>query len=242
MSESIIELPFSADDFGVLTFDCYGTLIDWESGILHTLRPLFMRHGLTLSDNALLELFARHEAALESEEYMTYRDILRETVLGMAQEEGVTLSKEEAELLPESVGEWNAFPDTVESLRRLGTKYRLAILSNIDDTLLLQSAEKHLGGSEQFETIVTAQQVRSYKPSPPHFTTALERLGVQPEHILHIAQSRYHDIAPASALGLKTVWVNRRRGQSGTGATAPAVAQPDLEVPNLQTLTHLLIP
>ncbi len=233
-------LPFNPAQFAALTFDCYGTLIDRETGIRTALKPLFARHGVTFSDDALLETYARHEAALEIEEYLPYRDILRQTVQAMAQEEGISLAPGEVEILPDSLGDWPAFPDTVESLKTLGKKYRLAILSNIDDALFRLSAERHLGGIAQFDTVITAEQVKSYKPAPPHFTTALERLGLQPEHILHVAQSRYHDILPARTLGMATVWVNRRAGRTGSGATAPAVATPDLQVPDLATLVRLL--
>jgi 2-haloacid dehalogenase len=229
------------DRFGALTFDCYGTLIDWETGIVRALKPLFARYGLTYHDDALLELFARHEAALESEGYQSYRDILRHTALGMAAEEGVTLAPGEENILPDSLPDWPAFPDTVPALNELAKKYRLAILSNVDDELFFQSAERHLGGYARFDTVVTAQQVRSYKPAPPHFTVGLERLGLPPEGVLHVAQSRYHDIAPARALGLTTVWVNRRAGRSGSGATAPASAHPDYEVPDLATLVRWLV-
>lgn len=226
--------------FGALTFDCYGTLIDWETGILQALKPLFARHGVTLSDDALLELYARHEAALEAEEYQSYRDILRQTAHAMAAEEGFSLAPGEEEILPASLANWPAFPDTVPALDALAPHYRLAVLSNIDDALFYESAERHLGGFRRFDVVVTAQQVRSYKPAPPHFTEGLERLGLPSEGVLHVAQSRYHDIAPAHAFGLTTVWVNRRHGKTGSGATAVASATPDYEVPDLTTLVRLL--
>lgn len=234
-------LPFDPHRFAAITFDCYGTLIDWETGILNALKPLFARHGLLFTDDALLELFARHEAALETEEYISYRDILRQTVQAMAEEEGITLAPGAEDTLPDSLGDWPAFPDTVESLKALGQKYRLAILSNVDDDLFLLSAERHLGGIAQFDPVITAQQVQSYKPAPPHFIAALERLKLEPEQILHVAQSRYHDILPARTLGMVTVWVNRRAGRPGTGATAPAVANPDMEVPDLESLVEALL-
>ncbi|GAB4458636.1 MAG: haloacid dehalogenase type II [Armatimonadaceae bacterium] len=233
-------LPFDPKMFAAVTFDCYGTLIDWEQGILHALQPLFRRHGLTLSDDALLELFARHEAAIEAEEYVPYRTVLRETLRGMADEEGIALKPGDEETLTDSLGNWPAFPDSEAALKALGKRYRLAVLSNIDNALFALSAERYLGGIAQFETVVTAEQVQSYKPAPPHFTTVLERLGLAPEEVLHVAQSRYHDIAPASALGMATVWVNRRAGRIGSGATASAVATPDYEAPDLATVVRLL--
>jgi len=130
------------------------------------------------------------------------------------------------------VKDWPAFPDSTRALQALKKKYKLAILSNIDDDLIAFSVQR-LG---QFDWIITAQQAKSYKPSLNNFYLALERIGVPKNKILHVAQSLFHDIAPAKALGLSTVWINRRHNKAGFGATPPAQAQPDLQVPDLQTL------
>lgn len=140
--------------------------------------------------------------------------------------------------LPNSLQFWPPFPDTTEALLRLKARYKLAIISNVDDDLFAASA-RQLG--VPFDHVITAQQVRSYKPSHNNFERALERVGVAREQVLHVAQSVYHDIVPARALGLSTVWVNRRRGLSGSGATLPAEGRPDLEVPDLKSLADLLI-
>ena len=133
------------------------------------------------------------------------------------------------------MGDWPAFPDSAPALLALHNRYKLAIISNIDDDLFAMSAPR-LG--VQFDWIITAQQAQSYKPALHNFQMAMARIGVPPRHILHVAQSLYHDIAPARSLGLSTVWVNRRQAQPGWGATPPAQAQPDAEVPDLRTLAE----
>lgn len=225
------------DAFDSLTFDCYGTLIDWESGILAALQPILVGHGLTLEDGEVLAIFGRSESAVEAEEYRPYREILAEVVDDFGEALGFKPSAEERGSLAESISEWPLFGDTVDALQALKSRYRLAVISNIDDDLFAHSAQQ-LG--VEFDEVVTAQQVRSYKPSLENFSAAFERLGHGPDGILHVAQSLYHDIGPARELGLSCVWVNRRAGKTGSGATAAARAEPDLEVPDLETLTMLM--
>ena len=222
--------------YEVLTFDCYGTLIDWESGLHGALRRVLDAHNVHVEDDALLDLYAELETAKESGPYLHYRAILREVVLRVGQRLGFTPSAEEAASLAESIRDWPPFPDTVEALQALKSRYRLAILSNIDDDLFAGSAAR-LGVA--FDEVITAEQVGSYKPSENNFKAALDRVGAPKEKVLHVAQSLYHDIVPAKALGLSTVWVNRRKGRPGSGATPAADARPDLEVPDLRTLAAL---
>jgi 2-haloacid dehalogenase len=222
--------------FTVLTFDCYGTLIDWETGILTVLRPVLERHGVTLSDEQALELFSELEAAAERGPYQPYHAILTTVTDGFANRLDFTPSAEERLALAESVGQWPPFPDTVEALRKLATRYQLVILSNVDDDLFAHSA-RHL--QVTFADVITAQQVGSYKPNARNFEVLLERLDRPKQEILHVAQSLFHDVAPANAAGLATVWVNRRHGRAGFGATPPQTAQPALEVPDLRTLAQL---
>jgi 2-haloacid dehalogenase len=217
-------------------------LIDWETGILNAVRPVLARHGIPPDDDTVLETYAVCEAAAEAGTYRSYREVLTISLREMVSALGDTLAESDAFVLADSVGDWPAFPDTVESLRRLGQRYRLAILSNIDDEMFAQTAERHLGGSEQFAAVVTAEQVRGYKPGHAHFLTGLERLGLARENVLHVAQSLYHDIVPARELGIPHVWINRRAGRNGSGATAPAPIRPDREAPDLATLTALLAP
>lgn len=223
-------------DFGrfeALTFDCYGTLIDWESGLLPSLRAVLAAHGVAQMDRKILDLYARLEAEAERGTYQPYREVLRTVVRGFGREFGFTPSKVEQDSLPESVADWPPFPDTVEALRALGRRFRLAILSNTDDELFSTTARR-LG--VEFDAIITAQQVRAYKPDRRMFETALHRLNIAPNRLLHVGQSVYHDVVPAQALGLATALVTRR----GHGATLPTQGAPDLTVPDLEALASLV--
>ena len=222
--------------FSVLSFDCYGTLIDWERGILAALRPLLERHDVALSDDQILETFGEIETAAEAGLYVPYREVLARSFDGFGQRYGFQPAGEERAALAESVGQWPPFPDTVAGLHALANHYQLAILSNIDDALFAQSARLL---DTDFTAVVTAQQAGSYKPNPRNFQLLIERLDVPREQILHVAQSLFHDVAPARAAGLTTVWVNRRHDRPGFGATPPSTATPDLEVPDLATLAKL---
>lgn len=223
----------SWNDFEVLTFDCYGTLIDWETGILESLRPIFTAHRMELIPNSVLELYGELESAAERGEYREYKTILRVVLDGLGARSGFTPTSEELKRFSMSVKDWPAFPDSAPALQALHRKYHLAIISNIDDDLFAFSAERL---QTKFDWIITAQQAKSYKPSLNNFRLAFDRIGVPKTRILHVAQSLFHDIAPANVLGLSTVWVNRRHKKEGSGATPVAHAHPDLEVPDLRTL------
>lgn len=229
---------FDFDRYSVLTFDCYGTLIDWESGILGALKPIFANRGISVADDEILERYAEIEVDLESGVYKPYRQILREAVAGLGLRFDFSPTANEMETLPNSVQYWRPFPDTVKALRQLKKRFQLAILSNIDDDLFAATAKQL---EVPFDHIITASQVKSYKPSHNNFKQALERVGVPREQLLHVAQSIYHDVVPTRALGISSVWVNRRKGLIGSGATLPAESQPDLEVPDLQSLADLLV-
>ena len=225
-------------DFGrfeALTFDCYGTLIDWETGIWDALQPVFRRHRSGVAREAVLERFGALEAEAERPPYRDYKSVLGEVLQGLGRSTGFEPSAAECEAFARSVGDWPAFPDSAPALRTLHARFRLAIVSNVDDDLFAATAPR-LG--ETFDWVITAEQARSYKPAHESFHLALRRMGLPQDRVLHVAQSLYHDVAPANALGLSTVWVNRRRGRSGPGATAAAVAAPDLEVPDLMTLAR----
>ena len=227
-------------DFGryeVVSFDCYGTLIDWESGIVSGLRPILSAHGVDATDAEILDLHAQTEHRLQSASrpgaYVKYRDVLGEEVREAGRRWGFEPTPSEVRALADSLRHWKPFPDTVEALRALKERYKLAIVSNVDDGLFALTA-CHL--EVEFDWIVTAEQARTYKPSPNNFRVALERIGVEPRRLLHAAESLFHDVAPAKELGLSTVWVHRRAGKEGFGATPPASAEPDLEVPDLKSL------
>ena len=224
--------------FQVLTFDCYGTLIDWESGILGALRPLLAAHGKALDDGALLALYSELEPAIQQEPYRPYRQVLEEVVRAFGRRLGFAPAEAEASSLPESLRHWLPFSDTVAALRALKSRYRLGVISNIDDDLFALTAQ-HL--QVPFDFLVTAQQARSYKPSTNNFKLALERIGLPPEKVLHCAESLYHDVAPARSLGLATVWVNRHAGKARPSATRKADIRPDLEVPDLKNLAALAL-
>ncbi len=221
--------------FEALTFDCYGTLVDWESGIVGALRPMLEAHVVHRPDEELLERFGRLEPEVQKGPFLLYRDVLARVATGLGRELGFEPTPEEVEAFAGSVGRWPPFQDTVASLRALATRYRLAIVSNVDDDLFRATAARL---EVTFDAVVTAEQVRSYKPSPTHFREALRRLGLPRQRVLHVAQSLFHDIGPARELGIPCVWVNRRGARGGGGATAPSHARPDLEVPDLRTLVE----
>lgn len=227
-------------DFGkfeLLTFDCYGTLIDWEAGILGAVRPVLELHGVHASDDEILELYARIEAKHEQGDYVRYEVLLRLVMAEMSLRLGMDVDPEEVQCIARSLQNWQPFPDTVASLEKLKTRYQLAVVSNIDDDLFEPTA-RHLRVS--FDWVVTAQQAGAYKPARATFECAFARFGVPRERILHVAQSIYHDIVPARELGVSTVWVNRRHDRTGDGATPSAAATPDVEVPDLQSLVTLM--
>lgn len=225
--------------FTTISFDCYGTLIDWEAGILPTLRGVLGRHGKTLSDAAILEWYGEFEAEAESGSYRKYCDVLGSVVRAFGRRLDFVPSALDCESLSGSVPLWPPFADTVDSLRRLKQRYRLAIISNIDDDLFAQT-RPHLG--MEFDEVVTAEQARSYKPSLRNFELALSRLSIPREQLLHVGQSIYHDVVPAQSLGLATVWVNRKSARPGVGAVKAAEGRPDLEVADLATLAMLAAP
>ena len=222
--------------FDAMTFDCYGTLIDWEAGILAALGGLLRAHGVDVPDEQLLESFGRHEARLEAGVFRPYRDVLVGVTAAICAEQGIEPSEPELQTFGGSVADWPAFGDSAEALARLAGRYRLAVITNCDDDLFAAS-NRRLGVT--FDAVVTAEQVRSYKPARRNFEVMFERLAVPRERILHVAQSLFHDHVPARELGLSTVWVDRRSGRPGTGATPPANASPDLTVPDMATLASL---
>jgi 2-haloacid dehalogenase len=221
-----------------LTFDCYGTLIDWETGILAAVQPVLRRHQLDIPEEDVLERYAELESAAEAGAYRPYTQILEAVMHGLGQQLGFAPSSADVAALATSVGNWPAFPDSTEALSALKRRFKLAIISNIDDDLFAASNQK-LG--VEFDWIITAQQARSYKPSINNFKLALERIGLPEDQVLHVAQSLFHDHVPAKSLGLETVWVNRRIAEKGSGTTPIAYAQPDLEVPDMAAFARLAL-
>jgi 2-haloacid dehalogenase len=221
------------DNYHAVTFDCYGTLMDWETGILSSLHQILSTHGKSADDARLLELYGKLEAEAESGEFHNYKDVLAEVVRGFGRELEFLPTEQEAASLAASIARWQPFGDTVASLRKLKTKYKLAIISNVDDDLFATTAPKLVVA---FDQVITAQQARAYKPSLKPFHLAIERLNLDPRRILHVGQSLYHDACPAKSLGMGTVWVCRESRRPGVGAVKKVSATPDLQIPDLATL------
>ena len=217
-------------DFKVLTFDCYGTLIDWEAGIWNALQPLLAKLPKPLARDAALEEFARHESDQEEKTpAMIYADLLTEVHRRLAQAWALPASDAENRAFGQSVGDWPAFPDSAEALAYLKRHYKLVILSNVDRASFARSNVR-LGVT--FDAIYTAQDIGSYKPSPRNFAYMLDRLaalGHAKGDILHTAQSLFHDHAPANAAGLATAWIDRRHDQQGWGATMAPPGSPRID-------------
>jgi 2-haloalkanoic acid dehalogenase type II len=204
--------------YDVLTFDCYGTLIDWERGIGDAFAVAARADGLDLDRAALLAAYHEIEPVVQSERYRAYREVLSLTARRLADRLGWALAPGRERFLPDSLPSWPPFADTNTALRRLADAgYRLAILSNVDDDLLA-GTRRHL--DVDFDFVVTAQQVGAYKPAPLHFEAARKRLG--DARWLHVAQSFFHDIVPARRLGVPTAWINRKHDRA-SGAERPDV-------------------
>jgi 2-haloacid dehalogenase len=234
-SPEMVDPVLKTFDFDLITFDCYGTLIDWETGIFSVLKPVLATHGKSIPGAELLELYGEFEAEAEAGEYQNYREVLRSVVRSFGRRLQFTPTVDEVEALANSVRNWRPWSDTADALQRLSRRYRLAIISNIDDDLF-QITRRYLG--VDFACVTTAQQARCYKPGRKIFELALEKSKVAPARILHVGQSVYHDVLPAQSLGLATVWVNRPSPRAGVGAVKKAQGQPDLEVSDLATLAQ----
>jgi 2-haloacid dehalogenase len=225
------------DDFDVLTFDCYGTLIDWEAGIAAAARMQLGDAVAGVSDEEIVAAFAEveHEAEVP---YKSYREVLALSLQGIGERLGVPVSDAQAKGFGSSVGQWPAFPDSAAALARLQERFKLAVITNCDDDLFAQS-ERRLGAS--FDYVITAQQAGSYKPDHANFQLAFERIDEPRERILHVAQSLFHDHVPAKALGMTSVWIDRRQGRGG-GASRDVEAHPDATFPSMQAFADDAVP
>jgi 2-haloacid dehalogenase len=227
-------LDFSRFQF--LTFDCYGTLINWERGILPVVRSILAAHGKNADDATLLKLYGDFEQRAEAAPYQSYRQVLASIVAQFGKEFGFAPTAQQSASLAASLPGWKPWPDTVSALHRLKARFRLAILSNIDDDLF---AETRPQLSTDFDDVITAQQARAYKPSLKVFELALGRINAPAHRVLHVGQSIYHDVIPAQALGLASVWVNRPSARPGIGAVKAANATPDVTVSSLEELADM---
>ncbi|MEZ5855802.1 MAG: haloacid dehalogenase type II [Hyphomicrobiaceae bacterium] len=217
-------------DFNVLTFDCYGTLIDWESGMVAALKPLSDRAQRPLSRNDILEAHARHESAQQRvTPTKIYRDLLAVVYKRLGDEWGVAVSWDEAQAYGRSVEDWPAFADSAEALAYLKRFYKLVILSNVDNTSFAASNKKL---QVTFDAIYTAEDIGSYKPDARNFDYMIANLatmGVKPGDVLHTAESLFHDHGPANAAGLASAWIYRRHGDQGFGATMDPGKTPSVD-------------
>ena len=212
--------------YDIITFDCYGTLIDWESGIANAFLEAAAAQGRTLRREDVLREYANTERHVQSEGYRSYRDVLHDTASRVASALGWPLADDDAGFLADSLPSWQPFADTNPALERLvAAGYRLGILSNIDDDLIA-ATRKHF--TVDFDLVITAQQLRSYKPGHAHFLAAKERIG--DARWLHAAESNFHDIVPTNTLGVPNAWINRHGEAPLTGGT------PTLEFRDLSSL------
>ena len=226
------------DRFRALSFDCYGTLIDWESGIRSALSRWGGAQRIDVSADELIGWFAEIETVVEQERTPVppYPEVLAETLRRIGARGGAVVTEDDARAFGASVPEWPAFPDSAEALARLQRRFRLIIVSNVDRSSF--AASNALLGVA-FDRIITAEDVGAYKPSPPHFealVVSLPPLGVRRSELLHVAQSLFHDHEPASRFGLPSVWIDRRQDQEGFGATPAPTAdsvRPQWRFPNL---------
>lgn len=223
--------------FEVLTFDCYGTLINWEAGLLPALHRILSTHSKQVDDATLLRLYGDFEQRFEQPPFRLYREVLGSVVRQFGNELGFAPTEQEVQSLADSLPGWQPWPDTVAALRELKTRFRLAIVSNIDDDLF-ENTRPRLGVA--FDEVITAQQAQAYKPSLNLFEVALSRVQSPAHRVLHVGQSIYHDVVPAQALGLATVWVNRPSARPGVGAVKFAEAKPDVTVTSLGELAERL--
>ena len=190
----------------IISFDCYGTLIDWKKGVLDALAPLFDEFLIDISKEEIFSLFLKFDAQLESLSYVPYKEILKDIMKAFSKELGLNMMEEDLMVLSDSLPQWPAFQDTVASLEKLKTKYKLAIISNIDNDLF-QKTKAVL--NVEFDYVISAEDVGSYKPSLNNFNEALKIFDIPNNNLLHCAQSLYHDISPCNQLEINNIWINR---------------------------------
>jgi len=217
--------------FSLITFDCYGTLIDWESGMKNALRNLTKRRNISFDIESLPERYIEIELEIEKEGYRKYKEVLGLGVRRLFEEKGIMLSSEEEKIFADSINTWPPFNETTEVLRKIKEKYKLAILSNIDEDLIKHSIK--LIGVE-FDGVITAEQVKSYKPSHGHWKRMMDVFKIPKENVLHVAASYVHDIVPAKELGFRVAWINRKN------ETPKGNIKPDYKFRDLRPLIRLL--
>jgi 2-haloacid dehalogenase len=214
-----------------VTFDVYGTLIDWETGIYEAFAKEAARDDVTIDRSELIPIFHEVSRELEAGSYELYAEVLRRTAVEISKRIGWDLEPSRSGFLPDSIQRWQPFKETNTQLAKLGKKYKLGLISNIDDKLLGQT-RRHI--PHDFDLVVTAQQVRSYKPEPAHFVECARRLGSKKGWV-HIASSHHHDVAPCLKARVPVIWVNRNKETLDSSQKKPTA-----EVPNLREAAKLL--
>jgi 2-haloacid dehalogenase/putative hydrolase of the HAD superfamily len=200
-----------------VTFDVYGTLIDWETGVYDAFKAEAARDGVTIDRDELIPMFHEISQDIESGSYELYAEVLRRTAVQIAKRLEWPLEPSRSGFLPESVPRWPPFKETNTQLERFGKKFEIGLISNIDDKLLGQT-RRHF--KTDFDLVVTAQQVRSYKPDPAHFKECERRIGSKKGWV-HVASSHYHDVEPCVKLKVPVIWVNRNKEQLDSSQKKP---------------------
>ncbi len=214
------------DRINLITFDCYGTLVDWETGMRSAIAAATGRN-----DAEIFDAYLAADADIERSAYMPYRDVLAKALRRIAQEFDFHIPEDRRNILADTLPDWPLWPDTNDALKRLESKYRIGVLSNIDRDLFAKTASRF---SIDMDLLVTAEDVRSYKPADAHFRAMLELVGGERDRVLHVAQSLYHDCVPATRLNIANVWINRREEVNHT------TAQPLAEFADLGALADAL--
>lgn len=220
----------------LFTFDCYGTLIDWEKGIILALKPYLEFNKIEVDDDIILELYGKFESEIQKDGYIEYKNVLKQVVQKFNEFFKISEVRIDENCLIRAFNNWEPFEDTVGSLKKLKEKFKLAIISNIDNDMINFTLKKL---EVQFDFIITAEDAKCYKPNRRIFEYALNIVGHSKDEIIHVAQSLYHDIKPAKEMKLTTIWVNRRKGKKGTGATPYTDIKPDFEVQDLNSLIRM---
>lgn len=228
-------MALDVDRYDALTFDCFGTLIDWATGIPNALQPILASHEVDIEDDRLFALYARYEKEIEGATYVKYREVLRRVVQRFGNRFRFSPTNAEMERFARSVGQWPPFSDTNEALTRLRDAFRIAVVSNVDTDLFQESAQHF---SVPFDEVILAEHAGAYKPDLAPFEMAFTRIGVPPNRVLHVAQSVYHDVNPAQRLGLSCAWVRRYGDRFDTRSPA---TEPAFTVSNLTELADTLL-
>ena len=217
--------------FEIISFDCYGTLIDWKKAVLDILGSVISRYHIEVEREELFMMFLEVDREVINDEYRPYREILTEITDRIAAKLSINLINKDRTCLSDRFDEWIPFYDTVRALKKLASQYKLCVISNIDNDLFGITASK-LG--VKFDFLITAQNLRTYKPNHNNFKQALSSFGIDRDRQLHVAQSIHHDIIPANQLGINNVWINRYAEE----VPESEVGNPGMIIPDLASLVR----